>query len=83
MASKVAALGDAAKAGIVAASAGNHAQAVAFRISTRRVEVPCHIFMPRDAPIAKVSATESYGATVASDRRCPRVPRARSPAASR
>jgi threonine dehydratase len=62
VASKLAALGDAAKAGIVAASAGNHAQAVAF--GARQAGVPCHIFMPRDAPIAKVNATESYGATV-------------------
>jgi threonine dehydratase len=62
VASKLAALGDAATAGIVAASAGNHAQAVAF--GARQAGVPCHIFMPRDAPIAKVNATESYGATV-------------------
>ncbi len=62
VASKLASLGDAARAGIVAASAGNHAQAVAFGAS--RVGVPCHVFMPRDAPVAKVNATESYGATV-------------------
>ncbi|MDA8310727.1 MAG: threonine ammonia-lyase [Actinomycetota bacterium] len=60
--SKLASLGDAAKAGIVAASAGNHAQAVAF--GAGRSGIPCHVFMPRDAPVAKVNATESYGATV-------------------
>lgn len=62
VASKLAALGEAAKAGIVAASAGNHAQAAAF--AARQAGVPCHIFMPKDAPVAKVNATESYGATV-------------------
>ena len=63
VASKLASLGDAAQAGIVAASAGNHAQAVAFGAS--RAGVPCHVFMPSDAPVAKVNATESYGATIA------------------
>ena len=62
VASKLASLGDAAKAGIVAASAGNHAQAAAF--GARQAGVPCHVLMPRDAPVAKVNATESYGATV-------------------
>ncbi len=62
VASKLALVGDGAKAGIVAASAGNHAQAVAF--GARQAGVPCHIFMPKDAPVAKVNATESYGATV-------------------
>jgi len=62
VASKLASIGDGAKAGIVAASAGNHAQAVAF--GARQAGVPCHVFMPRDAPIAKVNATESYGGTV-------------------
>jgi threonine dehydratase len=62
VASKLASLGDAANAGIVAASAGNHAQAVAF--GSRQAGIPCHVFMPRDAPVAKVNATESYGATI-------------------
>lgn len=61
VASKLASLGDRAKAGIVAASAGNHAQAVAF--GAAQAGIPCHVFMPRDAPVAKVNATESYGAT--------------------
>lgn len=62
VAAKLASLGEAASAGIVAASAGNHAQAVAFGAS--QAHIPCHIFMPRDAPVAKVNATESYGATI-------------------
>ena len=62
VASKLVSLGAGAKAGIVAASAGNHAQAVAF--GARQAGVPCHVFMPSDAPITKVSATESYGATI-------------------
>lgn len=62
VASKLASLRDAGTAGIVAASAGNHAQAVAF--GARQAGVPCHVFMPKDAPLAKVNATESYGATV-------------------
>ena len=61
VASKLASLGDAAPVGIVAASAGNHAQAVAYGAS--QSGIPCHIFMPSDAPVAKVNATESYGAT--------------------
>ncbi|MGH9099133.1 MAG: threonine ammonia-lyase [Acidimicrobiales bacterium] len=62
VASKLASLGDAARQGIVAASAGNHAQAAAF--AAGQAGVPCHVYMPRDAPVAKVAATESYGATV-------------------
>jgi len=61
VASKLASLGAAAQEGIVAASAGNHAQAVAF--GAAQAGVRCHVFMPRDAPVAKVNATESYGAT--------------------
>ncbi len=60
--SKLAALGESAKAGIVVASAGNHAQAAAFGAS--QAGVPCHVFMPAGASIAKADATESYGATV-------------------
>lgn len=47
---------------VVASSAGNHAQGVAFAAST--VGVPATIVMPRSAPIAKVAATEGYGAEV-------------------
>lgn len=61
VAAKLAALGGRAEKGIVAASAGNHAQAVAFGAS--QVGVKCHIFMPAEAPVAKVEATQAYGAT--------------------
>ena len=47
---------------VVASSAGNHAQGVAFAAS--KLNIPSTIVMPRSAPIAKVSATEGYGATV-------------------
>jgi threonine dehydratase len=62
VASKLAALGEGVQAGIVAASAGNHAQAVAF--GAQQAGARCHVFMPAEAPIAKVEATESYGATI-------------------
>lgn len=48
--------------GVITASAGNHAQGVA--IAARDAGVPCTIFMPRFAPLAKVTATRSYGAEV-------------------
>ena len=48
--------------GVVAASAGNHAQAVAW--AAREAGVRATIFVPQDAPMAKVEATKSYGATV-------------------
>ena len=49
-------------AGVVAASAGNHGQAVAW--AAREAGVPATIFVPQDAPMAKVEATKSYGAAV-------------------
>jgi threonine dehydratase len=56
-------LSDAEKAsGVVAASAGNHAQGVA--LAAARIGVPATIFMPETASIAKVKATEGYGARV-------------------
>ncbi len=48
-------------AGVVAASAGNHGQAVAW--AAREAGIPATIFMPQDAPMAKVEATRSYGGT--------------------
>lgn len=48
--------------GVVAASAGNHAQGVAY--AARRADVKCDIFMPEEATLAKVQATKAYGATV-------------------
>jgi threonine dehydratase len=49
-------------AGVVAASAGNHGQAVAW--AARAAGVPATVFMPQDAPMTKVDATKSYGAAV-------------------
>jgi threonine dehydratase len=60
--SKLAALGDAAAAGVVAGSAGNHAQAVAFAARVRGV--PCAVHMPREAPISKVEGAAALGAQV-------------------
>jgi threonine dehydratase len=60
--SKLAALGDGCAAGVVTGSAGNHAQAVAYAARARGV--PCHVFMPEPAPIAKVEATRGLGANV-------------------
>jgi threonine dehydratase len=48
--------------GVIAASAGNHAQGVA--IAARALDISCVIVMPATAPLAKITATESYGATV-------------------
>ena len=49
-------------AGVVAASAGNHGQAVAW--AAREVGAKARIFMPQDAPMAKVEATRTYGAEI-------------------
>jgi threonine dehydratase len=49
-------------AGVVAASAGNHGQAVAW--AAREAGISATIFMPEDAPMAKVEATRSYGGDV-------------------
>ena len=46
-------------AGVVAASAGNHGQAVAW--AAREAGIKATIFMPQDAPMAKIEATRSYG----------------------
>ena len=48
--------------GVVAASAGNHAQGVALASSLE--DIPCTIVMPKNASPAKVSATRGYGASV-------------------
>lgn len=50
------------KYGVIAASAGNHAQGVAF--AAHEHNIPCTIIMPSNASPAKVSATKSYGADV-------------------
>jgi threonine dehydratase len=49
-------------AGVVAASAGNHGQAVAW--VARELGVPARVFMPQDSPMAKFDATRSYGAEI-------------------
>jgi threonine dehydratase len=48
--------------GVIAASAGNHAQGVA--IAAAQYNIPCTIVMPETAPLAKVTATQGYGAEV-------------------
>ena len=47
-------------AGVVAASAGNHGQAVAW--AARELGAPATIYVPQDAPMAKVEACRNYGA---------------------
>jgi threonine dehydratase len=47
---------------VVAASAGNHGQAVAW--AAREIGAKARVFMPQDAPMAKVEATRHYGAEV-------------------
>ena len=49
-------------AGVVAASAGNHAQGVA--LAAQSTGVRATVFMPEAAPLPKVSATREYGAEV-------------------
>ena len=48
--------------GVVAASAGNHSQGVAF--ASQIEKIPCTIVMPKTASPAKVAATKGYGANV-------------------
>lgn len=48
--------------GVVAASAGNHAQGVAF--AARELGIPATIFMPVGVPLPKLQATRAYGAQV-------------------
>ena len=50
------------KAGVVAFSSGNHAQAIA--LSAQLLGIPATIVMPSDAPAAKVAATKGYGGDV-------------------
>jgi threonine dehydratase len=59
---KLAALGERSRDGLIAASAGNHARAVAQ--AARIAGVGCEVFMPRDAPVSKVAAVERLGASV-------------------
>ncbi len=51
--------------GVIAMSAGNHAQAVAYH--ARRLAMPATIVMPVTTPFVKIKATETLGATVILD----------------
>jgi threonine dehydratase len=63
VAAKLAALGEEGCArGVVAASAGNHAQALAAAAQMRGIR--CEVFVPADAPMAKVEAARGQGAIV-------------------
>ena len=60
---KIATLSDEEKArGVIACSAGNHAQGVAF--AARDMGIKATICIPEGAPISKIEATRSYGANV-------------------
>jgi threonine dehydratase len=48
--------------GVIAASAGNHSQAVAYH--AKRLGIPATIVMPESTPTVKVTKTEGFGATV-------------------
>ena len=48
--------------GVIAASAGNHAQAVAYH--AKRLGIPATIVMPEPTPTVKVTQTQGHGATV-------------------
>ncbi|HEX4689735.1 MAG TPA: threonine ammonia-lyase [Solirubrobacteraceae bacterium] len=62
-AAKLAALGPEGRArGVVCASAGNHAQAVAA--AAREYGIPCEVYVPLDAPLSKVDAAVGQGAIV-------------------
>lgn len=61
---KIASLGERDKQnGVIAASAGNHAQGVAY--AAGRTGTKALIVMPETAPLSKIAATRSYGAEVA------------------
>ncbi len=60
---KLSTLTDGEKArGVIACSAGNHAQGVAF--AARDMGIPATICIPAGAPLSKIEATRSYGANV-------------------
>ena len=63
---KLASLGEAERRrGVIAMSAGNHAQAVAYHAA--RLKIPATIVMPVTTPFVKVAATKSHGAEVVLD----------------
>jgi threonine dehydratase len=60
---KIAALSQAERdRGLVTASAGNHAQALAWAAGAEGL--PCTVVMPQNAPAAKLAATQGYGGTI-------------------
>jgi threonine dehydratase len=60
---KLASLSDAERTrGVIAMSAGNHAQSVAYHAA--RLKIPATIVMPTTTPFVKVQATRAYGADV-------------------
>lgn len=48
--------------GVIAASAGNHAQGLAYH--AKRLGIPATIVMPKNTPVVKITQTEGHGATV-------------------
>lgn len=58
---KLRAIGDESR-GVVAGSAGNHAQSLAY--AARHCGVPCEVFMPVDASVSKLAAVRAFGAEV-------------------
>ncbi|MGI9184838.1 MAG: threonine ammonia-lyase [Solirubrobacteraceae bacterium] len=48
--------------GVVAGSAGNHGQSLAY--AARAQAIPCSVFMPREAAVAKVAAVQAFGGEV-------------------
>lgn len=53
---------DERRAGVIAASAGNHAQAVAW--AARKLGTKATLYMPAEAPLAKIAAVHEYGGEV-------------------
>jgi threonine dehydratase len=60
--SKLTSLGKEAENGVIAVSAGNHAQGVAY--AAKVLGIKATVVMPETAPIAKIQATQAYGAEV-------------------
>src|SRR3546814_13758805 len=56
---------EAARRGVIAVSAGNHAQGVAYH--AQRLGIPATIVMPLGTPFTKITRTEAFGATVLLD----------------
>jgi len=54
--------GEARERGVIAMSAGNHAQAVAYQ--SKRLGIPATIVMPEGTPFTKVRRTEAFGAQI-------------------